>query len=236
MTNKSMPMFMAAPRIELRLENTLIGFAIGFNFNISVEVQPVYMLGSVSPVSLEPTYYNVVTGTMQIVRLMSPENRADVVTAADTYMKETTDAAASESVNWNDISTGTATSTTGQATAPTNPIGKSNLLTHLDPRLVQISRLFDMSVYVRVPLATAETFRDADKGIVTATKTIDQTKVCNPVKWLEIRGCRLTGRSTNITLGQMVNEPINFNGLLAVAFAGDGTTEMIKQDNAYKDA
>jgi hypothetical protein len=33
---------------------------------------------------------------------------------------------------------------------------------------------------------------------------------------MKIVNCRITGRNTNITMGQIVNEPVNFQGLLAL--------------------
>jgi hypothetical protein len=35
------------------------------------------------------------------------------------------------------------------------------------------------------------------------------------VPWMNIQSCRITSRNTNISMGQLVNEPLNFQGLLA---------------------
>jgi hypothetical protein len=54
--------------------------------------------------------------------------------------------------------------------------------------------------------------------------------------WMAIRGCRITGRTTNITFGQIVNEPLNFSGLLVTPVKFSTGEDSFEADNSVKDA
>lgn len=43
----------------------------------------------------------------------------------------------------------------------------------------------------------------------------DPNTLYNEVPWFRIKDVRVTGRNTNIAVNQLVNEPVNFKGLMA---------------------
>lgn len=187
------PLFTSAPRLQLRIDDNVLAYAIGFNMNVAIDIQPVQVLGQFDAASLEPTVYNVVTGTMQIVRLLSDATRAGYNTAGN----------------------GNGWTAAGQA-APQSSASNSvlsSLKTHLDPAKVLVSRTFDMNLYLTVP-----TVANLDAN-VPAAGTLNGT----PEVWLRIKNCRLVSRNGNISQGQLVNEPVNFQGLLATPVLPDGS-------------
>jgi len=50
------------------------------------------------------------------------------------------------------------------------------------------------------------------------------------IAWMKILNCRITSRNTNISMGQLVNEPLNFQGLIAMSDVSDADAEF-KPDN-----
>ena len=226
--NKSMPLFSSAPRITLTIGDSLVGYAIGFNINISVDIQSIYALGNYGPVSLEPTFYNIVTGTMQIIRLSRPSARQALKDLAVSKNIDGRTDNKSSALDWNGAA---AVGSTEASNKTVTPVGQSNLYSHLDPSLVLVSALFDMTVQLRVPSTTTSTETIIDK---TTTKVLDTTNLERTVNWMSIRGCRLTGRSTNLTMGQIINEPISFNGLL-VSPMNDAGVDTFSFDSAISE-
>ena len=223
--NSSMPLFLSAPRILISIDNSLIGMAIGLNFNLSVDVQPIYTMGMYGPAALEPTFYNVVTGTIQLIRLSKPSarNAAISVANADSLTNSSTGAKA---LDWDNKSTPSSGGVTEVSTATTTALGKQHLYAHLDPSLVQLSKLFDMQVRVKVPVSTISGAAISDPNDMAADGKPFVVDVNNAklqlVPWMAIRGCRITGRTTNITFGQIINEPLNFSGLLVTPVDTNG--------------
>jgi hypothetical protein len=199
------PAFATAPRIKLRIGDQLIAYAIGFNFNLSVDVQPVFVLGSYAPVSLEPTMYNVVTGTLQIVRLKTPNAQTNLLANKRSPTDTNTTAMTSNKAELNST---TATGTTN------NPLSQSTLFSHLTPSQLILSQSFDLDLYMKVPTALGITAMNNVDGKQSLENTVDN-KVLEEVKWMTIKNCRFVSRNTNISQGQLVNEPLNFQGLLA---------------------
>jgi len=184
------PLFASAPRIKIRISNNLVGYALGFNINVSVDVQPVYVLGQYEPVSLEPTLYQPVTGTMQIVRLRNLSQNLNnpsgqlYQTAVDGTGKQTLVA-----------------SNSAETAASNSPLSQATLFKHLDPRTILFSQTFDIDLYMKVPVQDS----NAANGQL----------IYSELPWMTIKDCRIVSRNTNISMGQLVNEPLNFQGLLA---------------------
>ena len=198
-----MPLFTSAPRIKIRLSGQTIAYAIGFNINVSVDVQEVYALGHYGPISLEPTFQNAVTGTLQIVRLTSPAASSKIVasaTAANTDQTAPFLGTGSPSALVTDSFGQGSFSATPAISKGDVQLSLGTLFAHLDPANVLASQSFDLEVYLRVHTDTSTSVVEGDVG--------DETL------WLVVSDCRLTGRSANITLAQLINEPVNFQGLL----------------------
>lgn len=228
--NNSTPLFLSAPRVIITVDNMLVGMAIGLNFNISIDVQPIYTMGQYGPAALEPTFYNVITGTIQLIRLSRPTARND-------YIQNSADPGNTTALDWDGEQAGNNKGTTDVQTNSPSLLGQSALYTHLDPASVAISRLFDMSIKVRV--LTDRKIPSLDKD---GTKILDS--LGKPVlvameaqleqqNWMAIRGCRITGRTTNITFGQIINEPLNFSGLLVTPVNARGE-DVFSADNYVK--
>jgi hypothetical protein len=180
-----LPLFNSAPRIKIRLDGKTLAYAIGFNIGISIDVQPVNIIGTFQPVSLEPTMYNIVTGTMQIIRLISQQQREDIKNLAKTNENKQVVDSPSYVVDYE------------QDTA-NSPIKRGGLYQHLDPRQVLSSRSFNIDLYIRVPVAGAVFNGETDE-----------------VLWMSVRDCRITSRNTNISMGSLTNEPLTFQGIYA---------------------
>jgi hypothetical protein len=180
-----LPLFNSAPRIKIRLDDKTLAYAIGFNIGISIDVQPINVIGSFQPVSLEPTMYNIVTGTMQIIRLNSKQMRDEIKAVADTNQNKQITQTGSFVEDYEDDTSN-------------NPIKRNQLYQHLDPRQVLSSRSFDVDLYVKVPVAGSEFNGESDE-----------------VLWMSVKDCRITSRNTNISMGSLVNEPLTFQGIYA---------------------
>lgn len=230
-TNPILPLFAAAPRVSISMAGNVIAHAIGINFNLAVDVEPIFVFGEYGPVALEPKFYNPVTGTIQIIRLANNANRS--ATAANAFtntgtMTKTLDLGLNESraaiKHVKTYGAATDPDSSEKSTTANAILSKGGLGNHLDPGKVLVSALFDMTISLRVPTEAVlgsingqenqkepvdpvSGYSDSKTGPVTLTKYID---------WIQIKGCRLTASNTNITMGQIVNEPVSFTGLLVV--------------------
>jgi hypothetical protein len=182
------PLFTSAPRIKIYINGTAVAYAIGMNVNINVDLRPVQVMGKFGTLSIEPTMYNVVSGTMQIIKVNERKKMVPASTIPGQVTKSYTLDAAGKIVDVKDASTELG----GNSLLSTN-----NLAKHLDPRTVLGSETFDLYLYL---------------------KTDDTTEV----PWMKISDVRLSGRNTNISMGQLVNEPVNFQGLWASPVDEDG--------------
>lgn len=190
------PLFATAPRIKIYVQDKVIAYAVGFNLNISVDVQPVYVLGQYAPVSLEPTMYNIVTGTMQIVRLA-----ANSRTATPGAGQVSSATASQQTANAGTLALGGELTSSVPGDSVTNsPLAQKELFLHLDPSKLLLSETFDVKLYMKVPKADGSGLEEK--------------------AWITVQNCRITSRNTNIAMGQIVNEPLSFQGLLA-HHAGD---------------
>jgi hypothetical protein len=204
------PLFATAPRIKVYIQDKVVAYAVGFNLNVSVEVQPVFVLGQFAPVSLEPTMYNIVTGTMQIVRL-SAQSRTAASDAATNQVG--LEGALQQTSNSSGLSFGGELKNSVGGPTPTNsPLAQKDLFLHLDPSKLLLSESFDVKLYMKVPNAN-------NTGLVEK-------------QWLTVKNCRITSRNTNIAQGQLVNEPLSFQGLL-LTHEGDNA-DVFELDGAVK--
>jgi hypothetical protein len=189
-----MPLFATAPRLKLRIQDKLVAYAVGFNIAVSVDIQPVFVIGSYAPISLEPTLYNTVTGTMQIVRLLSSTTLAAKAAVTDPATGNVTTPAqlAYAGVDGAEL---TSSGAPTDGAKSNSPLEQRELFKHVDPEKLLLSRTFDVAVYMKVPNAAGDGLEE--------------------LAWMAIRDCRITSRNTNIAMGQLVNEPVSFQGLLA---------------------
>lgn len=205
-------LFATGPRIKLRSGDKVLGYALGFNINISTDVQPVYVLGSYSPVSLEPTMVNVVSGTMQIMRLLDKPITKELVTTIGA-------SGSGQDVKQSSVDPlGNPNQTNGKTANSLNndPFTQTALFEQIDPRTILLSETFDVSVYLKLPTKNAAGFYDE-------------------VLWMTVKDCRISSRNTSISMGQLVNSPINFQGLLATPHSNDaGAVPLFDLDSSNK--
>ena len=182
------PLFTSAPRIKVKIDGLEIAYAIGLNINVGVDLKPVNIIGKFGAVSIEPTLYNVVTGTMQIVKMNTRDqvyNQSLKLPGAKYNSVVGTGAIGSSAIG------------TMQLKDSVSEFANNSILTykglaaHLDPTKVLASETFDLELWLKPDGATTE------------------------VLWMVINDTRLASRNANISMGQLVNEPVNFQALWA---------------------
>jgi len=223
-----MPLFASAPRVEIYMGGSRIAYAIGINFNLSVDVQLVYAFGQYGPVSIEPTFYNLVTGTVQIIRLANGKNRS--LTAANSKPMNTGLVESIKHVN--------PTPNSVDSSSANSVLSVSGLHNHLDPERVMVSSLFDLIVYLKVPTKdVTEKVKLNTPESLSDVNSLAKSDLSSSKPWIALRGCRLNARNVNITMGQIVNEPVSFTGLYADPYDNaDSPAGMFNTDEQTKDA
>ena len=216
------PLFSTAPRIKLKINGANIAFAIGLSINVSVNVQPVTVLGQFGPVTLEPTAYNTVTGTMQIMRLATREDMQSAANAAANIGLADGEAAKVATSTPSNTFVGEGSTLTDQFSS-NNPVAQASLIRHMDPRTVLLSTTFNLDLYMKVPnpngtsvgAAVNNDFTD-DQDVLDSPLDLVPNRVTSAlieVPWLTVNQCRLTSRNVNISAGQLINEPVSFQGI-----------------------
>lgn len=209
------PLFASAPRLVIGIRNSngdfkKIGYAIGLNINVATTVQPVYVLGDLAPASYEPTQYQPVTGSFQIVRLQSNLQRQTRKTASQALYDKT-------KIMNKDLIDSSVASATGN-----NVLYENNIWDHLNPVKILTSSTFDIEIYMNytnyghaIPDAEVKTLMAAAQSSGTVAAATSTAPATSLIKFMVLHDCRLTSRNVNIAQGQLVNEPLNFMGLLA---------------------
>lgn len=197
-------LFTTAPRIKIRSGGSVIGYAIGLDVNVSVSVQPVYVIGEYKPVALETLMYEIVSGTFQIMRtksnIIASSNQQ---TGTITYKYLITDAQGNQVEATGPTVPPGATQVSFTGTSASNTVeglNQGKLFRQIDPRTILFSETFDLDLYLKVPVAIDGT---------------NSNTITKEALWFTITNCRITSRNTNISMGQLLNTPLNFQGLLA---------------------
>lgn len=201
------PLFVSAPRLVLGVRDgngnfIKIAYAIGLSVNVSTTVQPVYVIGDFGPVSYEPTMYNPVTGSFQIVRLQSKNFKDKRVANAKALYSE------SKILNKDTI-------TASVPDVDNNIITQANLFKHLNPAEVLMSSSFDIEIYFNIN-GYGHAITSSQVNNFNSTTTPPAANDPKLFKFMTLKDCRITSRNVNLAQGQFVNEPLNFMGLLAI--------------------
>ena len=208
------PLFTSAPRLKLRIGPNVIAYAIGFNVNMTVSVEPVYSIGEYGPVALEPTMYNTVTGTLQILRLRSPAALSNDATYAGTTSTNFNTFTSTSGLS-NTVGTAGVGSLAATQPAPNSPMSQSNLFQMLDPVQVLTTSTIDIDVYIRVPIKDASTISATIASSITSFASSGEVNgLTTEFLLMSIKDARIISRNSNISMGSLVNEPLNFQGLL----------------------
>jgi len=223
------PLFTSGPRIVMKVNGVAIAYAIGLSIDVSVDVTPINILGQFSLASLESTFFNVVTGSMQIIRLRSPQSATEA--AAKAALNASSYSAVNSQYTTFDPNTGM-TAIANTEGGPQTPltginsnsiVSQKNLHMHLNPEFVLLSSTFDIDMYIKVPIPTNAAVQNHLNNGLGATAALEYGKEKEYFEeklWLSVKNCRLTSRNTNIRLGQVVNEPVSFQGLFVSVTTG----------------
>jgi len=215
-----MPLFVAAPRVILKVADVIIGYAIGLRVNVTLDIERVKILGQFEPIAIEPMFLPPCSGTFRVVRLLSFDSRSANAGAANaTRDNNVTDPAAVGSTTAFGSSVATGPAAGGLLTEPASGsvLGQGTLSRHLDPEKILYSQTFDMDLYIKVPnIAAGDLGTD---NILNANANILDPNSAAAVyfeeHFLKVKDCRLTGASVDLTPGRLLEEPFSFEGLIA---------------------
>lgn len=209
--SKVLPLFAAAPRLVIYVNTVPIAYAVGLNMSVSVDIIPVKILGQFEIASLEPAAYNPVTGTFRVIRLLKSSTQSNLTSAAQKSESSLVggkgDAVLSPSITSSDDKT--------------SVLNQAFLHRHLDPSQVLISQTFDIEMKLKIPKMTVGT----DNMVDAYTGDAEES-------FLRIQDCRIVGMDGEIAPGRLLEEPLSFQGLLAV---NSGLSVSEKLDSALVD-
>ena len=87
--------FLSGPRLRISLNGQTVGFAIGLNISVSVNVAPVMVLGQYNITSFEPVAYAPIRGSIVLVKaktkdddalLQNPEDKKPLQAALSSHL------------------------------------------------------------------------------------------------------------------------------------------------------
>ena len=213
-----MPLFVAAPRVVLKVADVVIGYAIGLRVNVTLDIERVKILGQFEPIAIEPMFLPPCSGTFRVVRLLSFDSRtANSAAAVATRDNNVLDPKVTDNDPFGSA-VAVAPAASGSLTEPASGsvLGQGALSRHLDPEKILYSQTFDMDLYIKVPNIAAShigtgNILNADAPIITGTAT----DVYFEEHFLKVKDCRLSGASVDLTPGRLLEEPFSFEGLIA---------------------
>lgn len=207
-----LPLFASAPlcKISISLDGveTTIAYAVGLSVNVGINLQEVRVLGQYEVEAIEPLAMMPVTGSFQVIRLLTEATRKATVTAASSdannsplvRTKDEVQGIAGLSKDAVIANSSVSDSGTGALT------GSSELAKHLDPRTILLSKSFDITIKMKTPSVKSGT--QWTEGELTTM--------------MVIKDCRLSGASASLSPGALLTESVEFQGLLAVRYSSDG--------------
>lgn len=197
-----LPLFAAAPRLKILIGGLPVAYAVGLEVSVSTQLQEVRILGEFAIASIEPVMVAPVSGSFQIVRLMTAAGQAAVVAGADAISSSLTgnpDAAIGNKIAIHNSVANSGTS---------NDFGQDLLFRHIDPRAVLYSQTFDIEMSLKVPRITLGASATA-RSEPTATGGTDFLTT-----FLVIKDCRITSSSMNLSPAALLTQTMEFQGLL----------------------
>jgi len=228
------PLFTTAPRIKLYTSiagvQYPVAYAIGLNISVSVDITPIQVIGKFGPQSLEPTMYHPVSGTLQIQKLISTGGRKNI---ADAGVENLTSMNASNNtpviktttVDGKEVNETVLETTVSPAFDSNNFLSNNNIYRHMNPSQVLLSSAFSLDLKLKVPNTAKPEVAKALAGEEVSFANLTNEDLYIETNWMRITDIRLASRNTNITIGQIVNEPVSFQGLLF--------TPMIKAEELF---
>lgn len=220
-----LPLFASAPRAAIYLNDKKVAYAVGLSLNCAVNLQEVRILGEFAIQSIEATGYLPVSGTFQVVRLLSQASQNNYKTAAASLQNDMTGDPSTADLN--DV-TALSNSVPNTGTSGSGGMqGQVILARHLDPRTVLASQSFDIELKLKVPVISNLSDPKTAYTIPT-TVPFDMEE-----SFLIVKDCRLIGASASISPQQLLTESVEFQGLLMINQARPGIKENF--DSNWKD-
>lgn len=215
-----MPLFVSAPRCKIMMAGQEIAYAVGLSLGVTVNVEPVKTLGFYTIRSIEPLMVNPVRGTLQIVRLLSEDTRANNVAAVN----NPTNRYKSSFLGIKDSSE---TLQVKPAIAGTQEsmLKQSVMYRHLDMLSVLFSQTLDMEIYLKVPVLKDSDFTN---GLLNPNEYD-----LMPTFFAKIQDVRLTGGSGTLSPSTIYRETFSYEGLLVVTHTGSEAQEL---DNSWPES
>ena len=200
MSNK-LPLFASAPLCTIEINETKIAYAVGLSLNVGISLQEIRVLGQYELESIEPMAMMPVTGSFQVIRLLTEGTRAQNSTAAKAATNSLV-RTADEVTDVKGLAKDAVIANSTISEQGTGALtGSSELAKHLDPRTILLSKSFDITIKMKVP-----SVKNA-----SGEWTEGEEKV-----FMEVKDCRLSGASASISPGALLTESVEFQGLIAV--------------------
>lgn len=216
MANK-LSLFASAPRCKISVGGREVAYAVGLSVAASVNLQEVRILGEFAVQSIESLAYLPVSGSFQVVRILSKETQSAQKTAAAAI--HATNNLLGNSATDNDLTDQASikNSVRHPDNGDANDFGQSELYRQLDPQQVLATQSFDIEIKLKVPKGSFD-----GNGKFTPT---DDADIDYLASFLEIRDCRLIGASANFAPNQRLTQSLEFQGLLMINKARGSTDE-----------
>ncbi|NBP02908.1 MAG: hypothetical protein EBU90_22910 [Proteobacteria bacterium] len=199
MSNK-LPLFASAPLCTIEVDSAKIAYAVGLSLNVGISLQEIRVLGQFELESIEPMAMMPVTGSFQVIRLLTEAVRKENVSAAtkmpNSLVRTKEEVGDLKGLAKDAVIANSTTSEQGTGALT----GSSELAKHLDPRTILLSKSFDITIKMKVPSVKK------DKDWVQGDETV----------FMEIKDCRLSGASASISPGALLTESVEFQGLIAI--------------------
>jgi hypothetical protein len=207
-----LPLFASAPRSSIYINNQKVAYAVGLDLNVSVNLQEIRILGEFAVQSIEPLAYLPVSGSFQIVRLLSSASQTAYKTAGTALQNELTGAPGDANLA-DVVALNNSVPNTG------NSFSQALLFRHLDPRTALLSQSFDIEIKLKVPVVSNLTDPNTNYTIPTSAP-FDVEEA-----FLLVKDCRLVSSSANVAPNQLLTQSLEFQGLLMINQARPGIKE-----------
>lgn len=207
-----LPLFASAPlcKIAITLDDveTTIAYAVGLSVNVGVNLQEIRVLGQYEVEAIEPLAMMPVTGSFQVIRLLTEDTRKATLASATTAENNSPLIRTAGEVNdVKGLSKDAVIANSSISDGGTGALtGSKELAKHLDPRTILLSKSFDITIKMKTPSVKAGA--EWTEGSLTTM--------------MVIKDCRLSGASASLSPGALLTESVEFQGLLAVRYGSNG--------------
>lgn len=206
-----LPLFASAPlcKISITMDGveTTLAYAVGLSVNVGINLQEIRVLGQYEVEAIEPLAMMPVTGSFQVIRLLTEATRAATLASATSATNNSPLVrTAGEVSDIKGLSKDAVIANSSVSDGGTGALtGSSELAKHLDPRTILLSKSFDITIKMKTP--SVKSGKEWTEGSLTTM--------------MVIKDCRLSGASASLSPGALLTESVEFQGLLAVRYGTD---------------